>query len=95
MLKSGMGEWRRLVNVFSCRLRIVISAHTIIIHLIQMAFVVVFLQELIVGKGVIEGIQEGNIFNYIMLGAFAVSTLGLTAFLAIKGSDDLTTKGIE
>ena len=65
------------------------------IRTIQMAFVVVFLQELIMGKGVIEGIQEGNIFNYIMLGAFAVSTLGLTAFLAIKGSDDLTTKRIE
>ena len=53
----------------------------------QMGFTIVLLQELITGKGVIEGIQEGNIFNLAMLGIAGVSIVGLTAFLAVKGKD--------
>lgn len=53
----------------------------------QVGFTVVLLQELITGKGVIEGIQEGNIFNLAMLGLTVVSTLGLSVFLASKGKN--------
>lgn len=53
----------------------------------QMCFTIVLLQELITGKGVVEGIQEGNIFNLAMLGITGVSILGLTGFLALKGKD--------
>ena len=53
----------------------------------QMCFTVVLLQELITGKGVIEGIQEGNILNLAMMGITGVSILGLTVFLALKGKD--------
>lgn len=53
----------------------------------QMCFVVVLLQELVTGKGVIQGIQEGNPFNIAMLGLTAFSGVALTAFLAIKGKD--------
>lgn len=50
-----------------------------------MAFVLVFLQELIQGKGVIDGIKEGDAANIAGLGLFALTTLGLTGFLALKG----------
>ena len=53
----------------------------------QMAFTIVLLQELITGKGVIAGIQEGNPFNLGMLGFAVVSTVVLTIFLAIKGEE--------
>jgi hypothetical protein len=56
----------------------------------QMAFVFVFLQELIQGKGVIEGLREGDPVNIACAGAFAVTLLGLTAFLAFKGNNDYT-----
>jgi hypothetical protein len=55
-----------------------------------MAFTITFLQELIQGKGCIQGFQEGNPINYAFFGLFVVSTLGLTVFLAIKGDDDYT-----
>lgn len=54
----------------------------------QMAFVIVMIQELIQGKGVIEGIQQGDPFNVIMLGLFGISAVGLTGFLALQGDDD-------
>ena len=53
-----------------------------------MAFVVVFLQELIQGKGVIQGIQDGDIVNLVAPGAFVLVNVALTAFLAFKGDDD-------
>jgi hypothetical protein len=53
-----------------------------------MAFVVVFIQELIQGKGVVQGFQDGDPANIAGLAGFAVVTLGLTAFLAIKGKSD-------
>lgn len=59
----------------------------------QMGFTIVLLQELVTGKGVIQGLQEGNIFNIAMLGITAVSVLALSAFLAAKGKDsDIITK---
>ena len=57
-----------------------------------MAFVVTFLQELITGKGVVQGIQEGDPVNMAFLAAFAVSLVGLTGWLAIKGNDDYVTR---
>jgi SNF family Na+-dependent transporter len=53
-----------------------------------MSFLVVFLQELITGKGVIEGIQNGNVINMAFFGATVLSIVGLTAFLASKGDDE-------
>ena len=53
----------------------------------QVGFTIVLLQELISGKGVVEGIQEGNIFSLAMAGITGVSILGLSAFLALKGKD--------
>jgi hypothetical protein len=47
----------------------------------------IFLQELIQGHGVVEGIRDGDIVNYIFLGGFAIGVVGLTVWLAIKGDD--------
>merc|ERR1712113_962217 len=54
----------------------------------QMAFVIIFLQELVSGKGVLIGLREGNIFNYIMLGLTGITIIGLSGYLAFKGTDD-------
>lgn len=59
-----------------------------------MAFVVVFLQEVVSGKGVIQGIQEGDPVNLAALGITAVVTVGLTGFLALQGSDDYVKKDL-
>jgi len=53
-----------------------------------MAFVFVFLQELVTGKGVIQGLQEGNTLNVACLGFAVLSTVGLTAWLAIQGTEE-------
>lgn len=53
----------------------------------QMCFTVVLLQELITGKGVIQGLQEGSVFGLAMVGLTGFSILGLSAFLAVKGKD--------
>ncbi len=53
----------------------------------QMGFTVVLLQELVTGKGVIQSFQEGDALAYIMLGATALSVVGLSGFLAVKGKD--------
>ena len=66
------------------------NVHTHTSIYIQLAFTLTFLQELIQGKGVCQGLAEGDPVNFVFLGAFAVSTIGLTAFLAIKGDDDYT-----
>lgn len=60
-----------------------------------MAFVVVFLQELVQGKGVIQGIQDGDAINLAMLAVTVVLTLGWTAFLAIQGDDDYVKRELE
>ena len=59
-----------------------------------MAFVVVVLQELVQGKGVFEGLAQGDPVNFAVLGMFGVSLVGLTAWLAIQGDDDYVTRGM-
>ena len=61
----------------------------------QMAFVLILIQELVQGKGVIQGLQEGDPVNYIVAGGFFVTVLGFTAFLAIKGDDDYVDKAMK
>lgn len=56
----------------------------------QMAFVWIFLQELVTGKGVLQGIDEGNWFFLFNAGLFGVIVVGLTGWLAIQGDDDYT-----
>ncbi|KAG7366621.1 chlorophyll A-B binding protein [Nitzschia inconspicua] len=56
----------------------------------QMAFVWVFLQELVTGKGIFKGLDEGDAFFVANAVAFAVSVVGLTGWLALKGTDDYT-----
>ena len=55
-----------------------------------MAFVWVFLQELVTGKGVIKGIDEGDLFFIANAVLFGLSLVALTGWLAIKGEDDYT-----
>ena len=55
-----------------------------------MAFVWVFLQELVTGKGVVQGVQEGDLFFLANAGLFSILVVGLTGFLALKGDDDYT-----
>ena len=64
-------------------------------RLAQMAFVIVLLQELIQGKGVVQGVQEGDPLNVAILGAFAVTVVGLTGWLAIKGEDDYVRRDLD
>ncbi len=52
-----------------------------------MAFTIVLLQELITGKGVVASIQDGDAVGFVFLGVAGVSTLGLTAWLALKGDE--------
>ena len=52
-----------------------------------MAFVFVLLQEAISGKGVIQSLQDGDLLAYVGVGVAVVSTIGLTAWLAIKGDE--------
>mmetsp|Transcript_27326 Transcript_27326/g.54554 ORF Transcript_27326/g.54554 Transcript_27326/m.54554 type:complete len:157 (-) Transcript_27326:54-524(-) len=53
----------------------------------QVAFVWVLLQEAIFGKGVVQGIQDGDWGAYIGAGTFGVSVLVLTGWLALKGDE--------
>ena len=57
----------------------------------QMGFTFVLLQELITGKGVVQGLQEGNLFNMVCLGIGVFGVVGLTAFLAVKGKESDVT----
>ena len=59
-----------------------------------MAFVIVLLQELIQGKGVVQGVQEGDPLNVAILGAFVVTVVGLTGWLTIKGEDDYVSRDL-
>ena len=52
-----------------------------------MAFVIVLLQEAITGKGVVDAVRDGDAIGYAFLGFAAVSTVGLTIWLAIKGDE--------
>jgi hypothetical protein len=55
-----------------------------------MAFVWVFLQELITGKGIFKGIEEGDPFFIANAAVFGVAVVGLTGWLAIQGDNDYT-----
>jgi hypothetical protein len=61
----------------------------------KMAFIIIFIQELIQGRGVIQGFQDGEFINTATLGAAVVSVVALTAVLALKGADDYTKKDLE
>ena len=65
------------------------------LKLFQMAFVVVLLQELVQGKGVVQGVQEGDPLNLALLGGFVVSVVGLSGWLAIKGDDDYVNQDLD
>ena len=54
----------------------------------QMGFTIVLLQELITGKGVIAGLNDGDLLSYVLIGIGGFSVVGLTAFLASKGKDN-------
>jgi SNF family Na+-dependent transporter len=53
-----------------------------------MCFIAVVLQEVVTGKGVIQGISEGDAFSVACLVVTLVVIGALTAFLAIKGADN-------
>jgi len=53
----------------------------------QMGFVIVFLQELATGKGVVAGFQDGDLISYVMLAFTVLSVVGLTIWLAIEDSN--------
>ena len=53
----------------------------------QMAFTIVLIQELLFGKGVIQGIQDGDFGAKLMVGLTGVTILGLTGWLALKGNE--------
>ena len=55
-----------------------------------MAFVWVFLQELVTGKGIFKGLEEGDAFFIANAVAFGVCVVGLTGWLALQGEDDYT-----
>ncbi|KAL7541316.1 hypothetical protein ACHAWF_006903 [Thalassiosira exigua] len=57
-------------------------------RLAQMAFVIVLLQEAITGKGVVASVQDGDAIGIAFLALAGVSTVGLTAWLAIKGDEN-------
>ena len=53
-----------------------------------MGFTIVLLQELITGKGVIAGLNDGDFLSYALLGFTGFSVVGLSAFLAFKGKEN-------
>jgi|AntRauTorckE5430_2_1112549.scaffolds.fasta_scaffold46800_2 hypothetical protein len=54
----------------------------------QMCFIVVLIQELVTGQGVVQGLQEGTPVAFAMVGFTGLSLLALTAFLGIKGKTE-------
>mmetsp|Transcript_19110 Transcript_19110/g.53092 ORF Transcript_19110/g.53092 Transcript_19110/m.53092 type:complete len:130 (+) Transcript_19110:268-657(+) len=56
----------------------------------QVAFVWVFLQELILNKGIVDGLRDGDTIFVVNAGLFAFGVVALTAWLAIQGEDDYT-----
>merc|ERR1712115_481157 len=53
----------------------------------QMGFIVIFLQELVTGKGVIQGLRDGDLFSYFLAGLTFLSVVGLTVWLAIEDAN--------
>lgn len=101
MQRSGTVVWHRYESWLSCeRLSLLLLGYFSPCCLLnnvaccrtQMAFIWVFLQELISGKGIFKGLEEGDGFFTVNVVLFASSVLALTAFLAIQGTDDYTKK---
>jgi hypothetical protein len=57
---------------------------------LQVAFVWVFLQELVTGKGIFKGLDESDPFFIANAAIFGVVVVGLTGWLALQGDDDYT-----
>jgi hypothetical protein len=55
----------------------------------MMGFTVILLQELITGKGVIQGLANGDFVNFAFAGATAASVLVVTAVIVLKGRNGL------
>ena len=53
----------------------------------QMGFIIIFLQELVTGKGVIQGFNDGDLISYFLFGFTVLSVVGLTAWLAIEDAN--------
>ena len=62
--------------------------------IVQMAFTFVFLQELIFGKGVVQGLTESDPIFIACAVLFFVSVGGLGLFLAIKGPDNYVDRDL-
>uniref|UniRef100_A0A7S2PHX2 Uncharacterized protein n=1 Tax=Leptocylindrus danicus TaxID=163516 RepID=A0A7S2PHX2_9STRA len=56
-------------------------------RLAQMAFTIVLLQELITGKGVVKGFQDGDFVNIAFVGMAVGASVGLSIWLAIQGTE--------
>lgn len=57
----------------------------------QMGFTFVLLQELITGKGAVQGLREGDPIAVACMGIAVASVVGVTVFLALKGKEsDIT-----
>jgi len=54
----------------------------------QMGFAIVLVQEVIFGKGVVAGLQDGDFGAKFSLGFTVVSVLVLSAWLAFKGKEN-------
>ena len=59
-----------------------------------MAFIFVILQEAVTGKGVIQGITEGDPLFIVGLAVTAASIVALSVLLAIKGDDNYVDKDL-
>jgi len=57
----------------------------------QMGFVIVLIQELITGKGVVQGLAEGDFINLAFAGATFAAVLALSAVVVLKGRNKLET----
>mmetsp|Transcript_24925 Transcript_24925/g.51029 ORF Transcript_24925/g.51029 Transcript_24925/m.51029 type:complete len:149 (+) Transcript_24925:78-524(+) len=57
----------------------------------QIGFTFVLIQELITGKGAVQGLQEGDPVAVACMGIAVASVVGVTVFLALKGKEsDIT-----
>ena len=60
-----------------------------------MCFVFIFIQELVQGKGVVQGLQEGDPVNLVAAVATGASILALTAVFVIKGKNDYVSNDLK
>ena len=92
-----MGVWPRYVPfrfIIFPTLHLEIAWHVVDFTCHQMAFIFVVLQELIFGKGVVQGLTEGDPIYIACAVLFFASVGGLTLFLGIKGPDNYVDKDL-